>query len=108
VRGPPRPSTGRADGRVARSLMLHFGVKLCPDRKRKPSILIAVDALDDLPAIEELAVELATVGGCEIVAAFGTSFIDRYTAPEPRAIIWPAKGTGMIEIDLTRCSIVTA
>jgi hypothetical protein len=89
--------------------VLHFGVKLCPDRKRKPfkpSILIAVDALDDLPAIGELAVELATVGGCEIVGAFGTSFIDRYTAPEPRAIIWPAKGTGMIEIDLTRCSML--
>jgi hypothetical protein len=36
--------------------VLHFGVKLCPDRKRKSSIRIAVDALDDLPAIEELAV----------------------------------------------------
>jgi myo-inositol-1(or 4)-monophosphatase len=38
----------------------------------------AVEALDDLPAIEGLAVELATLAGREIVAAFGTIFTVRY------------------------------
>jgi len=38
----------------------------------------AVDALDDLPAKEALAVELATLAGQEIVAAFGTIFMVRY------------------------------
>jgi hypothetical protein len=35
------------------------------DEETKLSILITVDALNDLPAIEGLAVELATVGGCD-------------------------------------------
>jgi len=38
--------------------------------------LTTVDALGDVPAIEALAVELATLAGCEIVdcCVFGTSF----------------------------------
>jgi myo-inositol-1(or 4)-monophosphatase len=38
----------------------------------------AVDALDNLPAMEALAAELATLAGREIVAAFGTIFMVRY------------------------------
>jgi hypothetical protein len=38
----------------------------------------AVDDLDDLPAMEGLTVELATLAGREIVAAFGTIFTVRY------------------------------
>jgi myo-inositol-1(or 4)-monophosphatase len=38
----------------------------------------AGEALDDLPAMEALAVELATLAGREIVAAFGTIFMVRY------------------------------
>jgi myo-inositol-1(or 4)-monophosphatase len=38
----------------------------------------AVEDLDDLPAMEGLAVELATLAGREIVAAFGTIFTVRY------------------------------
>jgi myo-inositol-1(or 4)-monophosphatase len=37
-----------------------------------------VEDLDDLPAMEGLAVELATLAGREIVAAFGTIFTVRY------------------------------
>jgi hypothetical protein len=38
----------------------------------------AVEVLDELPAMETLAVELATLAGREIVAAFGTIFMVRY------------------------------
>jgi hypothetical protein len=40
--------------------------------------LTAVDAFGELPAIEALAVELAMIARCEIVAAFGN---DLYGAP---------------------------
>jgi hypothetical protein len=67
--------------------------------------LITVDELDDLPAIEGLAIELATVGGCEIVAACGTISTEPYPA---QTIIWPAKGTVMIAIDLRGARWFTA
>ena len=44
----------------------------------KPLNFGGVDALDDLPAMEALAVELATLAGREIVAGFGTIFMVRY------------------------------
>jgi hypothetical protein len=39
-----------------------------------------------------------------LFAARGTISMERY--PAIRTIIWPAKGTVVIAIDLTRCSIV--
>ena len=47
-------------------------------RGMKTVNLTTVDALGDLPAIEALAVELATFAGCEIVAVFRTIFTVRH------------------------------